>query len=111
MNKLEFFISNFEEFFSTGKGALEERKYNSAVNEFFKACVAAADAILYHKLQITATNHKDRFDNLLLMDKEIHDILRRAFAIYRRVYTSKMSEKDAREVMKIAEEIRRRIGD
>ena len=111
MRKVEIFLSNFEEFFSTGVEALEKKRYNSAVNELFKACVAAADAILYRKLQITATDHKDRFENLILVDREAHNLLRMAFSIYRRVYTSRMSEKDAVEVMKIAEELRRKAGD
>jgi len=111
MEKIEIFLRNFEEFFETGKDAFEKLRFNSAVNEFFKACVAIADAILYKKLQITATDHKDRFENLLLIDRELHNLLRKAFGIYRRVYTSKMSRKDALEVMKIAEELKKKFED
>jgi len=105
------FMANFEEYFSTGKDVLEKGKYNSAVNELFKACVAVVDAILYKKLQITATDHKDRFDNLIFLDKELHDLLREAFKIYRRVYTSRMSKEDALKVMEIAKKLRERFED
>ena len=110
MPSLDVLVEGFNEFFEAAEDSLTKGRFKPAVSDFFKAAVSAADYILYQRLQIGATDHKDRFDNLIIADKEAHDILRKAFSVYRRSYASRMTEIDARKVKGFAERLKEKAG-
>lgn len=110
MPSLEVLVEGFVEFFEAAEDSLKKGRFRPAVSDFFKAAVSAADHLLYQKLQIGATDHRDRFDNLRLVGREEHALLRRAFSVYRRSYTRRMTGADAREVKRIAEKFRAKAG-
>jgi len=93
-------LANFKEYYQTGLYSLENKKYNSAANEFFKAFITLCDIAIYRKLKILPDDHTDRFNILKINFPKLFKIDNSLFDVYRKTYKLRLSSNEVKQIQK-----------
>jgi hypothetical protein len=93
-------LANFKEYYQTGIYSVDNKKYNSAANEFFKAFITLCDMSIYRKLKILPNDHTDRFTILKINFPKLFKIDNSLFDIYRRTYKLRLSSSEVKQIQK-----------
>ena len=91
-------LSNFNEYYQTGKDSLNKRNYNSAANEFFKAFITLCDIAIYRKMKLLPDSHTDRFDILKINFPLIFKMDVSLFDVYRKTYKLRLTLDEVKHI-------------
>lgn len=98
-------IENFKEFYASAAESLNNGRFNSATDSFFKALVVLCDIAIYRRLRILPSNHTERFNILQVNFTSFYQIVDGLFGIYRRSYTIRMKKENAERIKKGVDKI------
>jgi len=93
-------LANFKEYYQTGLYSFENKKYNSAANEFFKAFITLCDIAIYKKLKILPNDHTDRFTILKINFPRLFKIDNSLFDVYRKTYKLRLSINEVKQIQR-----------
>jgi len=86
---------NIKEYLSSGNEELEKKRYNSAVNAYFKAIAILCDLKIYEKIRILPKNHSERFLFLKMHFQEAYNLINPLFDKYTDSYNLRLNKQDA----------------
>lgn len=111
MNEKENILKeNFEEYYTLGLRAFQEKKFNSATTLFFKSLAALADLFILKKEGKTPSSHTARFRILEEKHPKIYQILDKDFPFYQDSYTHKMDNETAAILKNDVEKIKKDLN-
>ena len=87
--------ANIKEFLESAENDFFGKRYNSAINSYFKAIATLCDLKIYELKRILPKNHAERFLFLKTSFYEIYKIFSPLFKEYIKTYNLRLNKKEA----------------
>jgi len=87
--------ANIKEFLESAEENFVKKRYNSAINSYFKVITNLCDLEIYKTKRILPKNHSERFLFLKISFYEVYEVVNSLFNEYTKIYNKRLGEKEA----------------
>ena len=98
--------ANIKEFLESAENDFAGKRYNGAINSYFKAIAALCDLKIYELKRVLPKNHAERFLFLKTSFYEIYKIFSPLFKEYIKTYNLRLDRKEALSFKENVEKIK-----